>query len=280
MKNNLLITGIAAVVFFSAAGYTTYAAVVVPPQSVPGAMSTQNKQVLEKLFTTRIAQFQVFASSTPASMIDADRKLLTTQIDTSIVNMNVAIDLLKGKDRPALLLSAYPGYYLNASNTPSLVKIVSLDTTLLAIKISLLTRVFRPNISANHSEAQQLLRTKNITSLFSIPGFASASSTVSTELVHQIVGASSMKEIQHLQTQLQSANLKNNISKTKNISSKKIIASSTSDVELEVATSTDKELVATSTPMVLPVVVPIVATTTDENSLATSSVDDASSTPQ
>ena len=266
MKNNLVITGVVAVVFFSTAVYTTYAAVVVPSQTASGTISTQNKQAIEKIFATRIAQFRAFASSTPVALDAVDKKLLTTQIDTAIANINVVIDLLDGKNRPALVLSTYPGYYLNASDTPSLVKMVSLDTTLLALKISLLTRVFRPDTNTNHVEAQKLLLTKNITSAFSIPGFVSASSTVSADVLHQIVIAASMKEIQHLQNRIQLAESKNNILKIKNIVSKKIIASSTLDVE---------PVVATSTPEVQSVAPSPAATTTDETT-----ADDASSTPQ
>lgn len=293
--------------------YTAYAAGGTSPHSgknPPTAEALKAKASFEKGLQARITQYESFLSYMPASLSTADRAALSAEIVDAINRLQVRLDGVNGTSTSLKLnqkgISTGPIH--PATSTKAISKSISKSTSkkssaknasstlasshavatstapifsekddaLLAVKINALRVAFH----ATGLHAVSNVKTKGSAAVAVLPAM-SASSTVSADVLHKLIAASTSKDIQLLQKQVfAQAFPKQDFSKIKNsIAPKKV--SKPKVIEPVVPTPTPSEPVSprvepvsTSTAPTEPVVPVIPADTSTTTATTTSPADE------
>ncbi len=202
-------------------GYVAHAATVTTKSSAPSHFDPAlAKKAQEKNLRARIAQYQTFASSTLASLKPDDRKLLSTQIKASVAHAQQSLDTLEGKNTTVKnILQKILKKSPSAPTSP----VFGREDTLLAQKMGLLRAAFH----------------------------FSATSTVSADLLHKLITATSTKAIQSLQKDFLSQSSVRPSGVNKKVSTTKVVKklqTKPAVVPKKAQASSTPAVVATSTP--------------------------------
>ena len=246
---------------FVAITYTAYAYVAVNKAGgnhVGKIDSASAVKSLQKMLDMRIAEYQAFASTSLPSISKADRAVLSAEIEGSIARMKAT---LAASSSPVMKLTS-----TNASSTKYLSFVRNLqnksaensarEDTLLSLKMGVLMLAFHP------AYGEQISNKLATSSPFLLTPL-SATSTVSADIIHSIIIATSTNDIISLQKEVSGLVIdsqKNyekahprDYSKTRRVTKlgvkrkQKAVTSLVSTTTEETATSTESEPMATST---------------------------------
>ncbi|MDD5165323.1 MAG: hypothetical protein PHG25_02180 [Candidatus Pacebacteria bacterium] len=247
---------------------------------------------LQKMLTMRIAQYQAFASTSLASLPKADREVLNTEILASIARMQKTLD-----DISSTSTSTSTKVKSDSKMIPPHVSLTQEDT-ILNMKMNILVNAFKPSAkemrasfvrsmstttstTTKKAEKNSLLKQQSVaTSSASIdipkkttPLVFSKTSFVKASLIHQVITATTIQDVQAVQAAISGKVLpKKVVVEKKTVVPKKKVV-----VEPEII---EKTIEASSTQMITETIGDdSVSTTTVETVETNSSGDQATTTP-